>query len=88
MSKRARSVKISMLDDYFDTVRTLRCFAKLAPFEITIWNDHVQDDDMLAERLQDTETLVLIRPAPRSARRQHGMGRRSPPTLRVGRSML
>jgi len=54
-------MKISILDDYFDTVRTLRCFAKLAPFEITIWNDHVQDDDRLAERLRDTETLVLIR---------------------------
>jgi len=54
-------MKISILDDYFDTVRTLRCFAKLAPFEITIWNDHVQDDDRLAERLRDTETLILIR---------------------------
>jgi D-3-phosphoglycerate dehydrogenase len=54
-------MKISVLDDYFDTLRTLRCFARLAPFEVTIWNDHVQDVDVLAERLRDTEVLVLIR---------------------------
>jgi D-3-phosphoglycerate dehydrogenase len=54
-------MKISVLDDYFDTVRTLRCFATLAPFEVTIWNDHVQGVDVLAERLRDTEALVLIR---------------------------
>jgi D-3-phosphoglycerate dehydrogenase len=54
-------VKISILDDYFDTVRTLPCFGKLAGYDVTIWNDHVQDVDILAERLRDTEALVLIR---------------------------
>jgi D-3-phosphoglycerate dehydrogenase len=54
-------VKITILDDYFDTVRTLPCFAKLAGHEVTVWNDHVQDVDKLAERLKDTEILVLIR---------------------------
>ena len=54
-------MKISVLDDYFDTVRHLPSFAKLAGHEVTIWNDHVQDDDVLAERLADTEVLVLIR---------------------------
>jgi D-3-phosphoglycerate dehydrogenase / 2-oxoglutarate reductase len=54
-------MKISILDDYFDTVRTLPCFAKLAGHDVTIWNDHVQDTDALAERLRDTEVLVLIR---------------------------
>lgn len=54
-------MKISILDDYFDTVRTLPCFGKLAGHEVTIWNDHVQDDHVLAERLKDTEALVLIR---------------------------
>ena len=52
---------ISILDDYFDTVRTLECFGKLAGHDVTIWNDHVQDIDLLAERLRDTEALVLIR---------------------------
>jgi D-3-phosphoglycerate dehydrogenase / 2-oxoglutarate reductase len=54
-------MKISILDDYFDTVRTLPCFAKLKGHDVTIWNDHVQDTDALAERLADTEVLVLIR---------------------------
>jgi len=54
-------MKITVLDDYFDTVRTLACFKKLEGHEVKIWNDHVQDVDALAERLQDTEVLVLIR---------------------------
>src|ERR1700743_2706 len=56
-----RAVKISILDDYFDTIRTLDCFKKLAGHDGEIWNDHVQDVDPLAERLADTEALVLIR---------------------------
>ncbi len=54
-------MKISILDDYFDTVRTLDCFAKLAGHEVTIWNDHTQEVDDLADRLADAEVLVLIR---------------------------
>jgi D-3-phosphoglycerate dehydrogenase len=54
-------MKVSILDDYHDTLRTLDCFAKLAGYEVEIWNDHVQDVDALAERLRDTEALVLIR---------------------------
>ena len=54
-------MKVSILDDYHDTLRTLRCFQKLAGHEVTIWNDHVQDTDALIKRLRDTEALVLIR---------------------------
>jgi D-3-phosphoglycerate dehydrogenase len=54
-------VKISILDDYFDTLRSLVCFSKLKRHDVTIFNDHVQDVDALAERLRDTEVLVLIR---------------------------
>jgi D-3-phosphoglycerate dehydrogenase / 2-oxoglutarate reductase len=54
-------MKISILDDYHDTVRTLPCFTKLRGHDVTIWNDHVQDIDALAARLKDTEALVLIR---------------------------
>lgn len=54
-------MKISILDDYHDTLRTLDCFKKLAGHEVKIWHDHVQDIDALAERLRDTEALVLIR---------------------------
>jgi D-3-phosphoglycerate dehydrogenase len=54
-------VKVAILDDYFDTLRTLDCFLKLEDHDVTIWNDHVQDDKALARRLADTEALVLIR---------------------------
>jgi D-3-phosphoglycerate dehydrogenase / 2-oxoglutarate reductase len=54
-------MNISILDDYFDTLRTLPCFNKLQGHDVKIWNDHVQDTDVLADRLRDTECLVLIR---------------------------
>jgi len=54
-------MNITILDDYFDTVHTLDCYSEIAGHSITIWNDHVQDVDVLADRLADTEVLVLIR---------------------------
>lgn len=54
-------MNITILDDYFDTLRTLPCFRKLDGHAVTVWNDHVQDDDALSARLKDTEALVLIR---------------------------
>src|SRR5262245_60480432 len=54
-------MRITILDDYFDTLRTLPCFRKLEGHQVDIWNDHTQDTDALAQRLRDTEALVLIR---------------------------
>src|SRR3989441_4955668 len=54
-------MKISILDDYHDTLRALACFTKLSGHDVEVWNDHVQDVDALAERLRDAEALVLIR---------------------------
>ncbi len=54
-------MKVAILDDYHDTVRTLACFSKLAGHEVKTFNDHVQDTDALADRLADVEALVLIR---------------------------
>jgi D-3-phosphoglycerate dehydrogenase / 2-oxoglutarate reductase len=54
-------MKITILDDTFDTVRSLRCFGLLDGHDVTVWNDHVDDVDELARRLQDTQALVLIR---------------------------
>jgi D-3-phosphoglycerate dehydrogenase len=54
-------VKISILDDYFDTLRTLECFRKLDGHDVTVWNDHTQDVDTLAARLAGAEAIVLIR---------------------------
>ncbi len=54
-------MKISILDDYFDTLRTLPCFRKLDGYDVTVWTDHVQGVDTLAARLRDAEVLVLFR---------------------------
>ena len=54
-------MKITILDDYFDTLRTLPSFSKLSGHDIEIFTDHVQDTDALADRLRNTEVLVLIR---------------------------
>jgi len=54
-------MKVAILDDYHDTLRTLDCFRKLDAHDVTIFNDHVQDVDRLAARLADAEALVLIR---------------------------
>ena len=54
-------MKIAILDDYQDTIRTLDCFKKVAKQDITIWKDHTKDVDTLAKRLADTEVLICIR---------------------------
>ena len=54
-------MKVSILDDYQDTLRGLDCFRRLDGHEVTVWNDHVDDLDEQARRLQDAEALVLIR---------------------------
>jgi D-3-phosphoglycerate dehydrogenase len=54
-------MNIAILDDYFDTLKTLPCFRKLAGHRVDVWTDHVQDTDALADRLKETEVLVLIR---------------------------
>lgn len=54
-------MKIAILDDYQDIVRGLPCFARLAGHDVTVWTDHTKDTDTLAERLRETEALVLIR---------------------------
>jgi D-3-phosphoglycerate dehydrogenase / 2-oxoglutarate reductase len=54
-------VKVTILDDYFDTLRSLDCFTKLDRHDVTVWTDHVDDTQELARRLADTEALVLIR---------------------------
>jgi len=54
-------VKIAILDDYFDTLRTLDCFRTLDGHDVTVWKDHADDIELLARRLRETEALVLIR---------------------------
>ena len=61
MTGSMRRLRVSVLDDYQDVVRTLDCFSKLQGHDVTIWNDTVADVDVLAERLADADVLVLLR---------------------------
>ncbi len=54
-------MKVAILDDWFDTLRHLPCFTKLDGHEVTVWTDHLEETDALAERLKDAEALVLFR---------------------------
>ncbi len=54
-------MNITVLDDYQTAVRSLDAYKLVANHNVTIWNDHTKNEDVLAERLKDTEALVLIR---------------------------
>lgn len=54
-------MKVHILDDWFDTLRTLPCFGMLEGHDVTVWNDHEPDPDRLAARVKDAEALVLFR---------------------------
>ena len=54
-------MKVHILDDWFDTLRGLPCFAKLNDHDVTVWTDHEPDPVKLAARIQAAEALVLFR---------------------------
>ncbi|MEM6974641.1 MAG: D-2-hydroxyacid dehydrogenase family protein [Pseudomonadota bacterium] len=54
-------MKVHILDDWFDTLRTLPCFAMLGGHDVTVWTDHEPDPARLAERVAEAEVLVLFR---------------------------
>ena len=54
-------MNVAILDDWFDTLRTLPCFAELRDHDVTVFTDHVDEVDVLAARLEPFDALVLIR---------------------------
>ena len=54
-------MNITVLDDYTDLVRTLACVSLVAEHALTVYTDCERNLDVLAERLQDTDALVLLR---------------------------
>ncbi len=54
-------MKIAILDDFQDSVRSLNCFQKLSGHDVLILNRHIEDIDELSEVLKGIEALVLIR---------------------------
>ena len=54
-------MKVHILDDWFDTLRELPCFARLADHDVTVWTDHEPDPIRLAQRVAEADALVLFR---------------------------
>lgn len=54
-------MKVHILDDWFDTLRSLPCFRMLDGHEVTVWTDHEPDEEALARRLAEAECVVLFR---------------------------
>ena len=54
-------MKVAVLDDWFDTLKTLPCFAKLKEHDVTVFTDHVEDVAHLARRLEPFTALALFR---------------------------
>ena len=54
-------MKVHILDDWFDTLRTLPCFGKLDDHDVTVWTDHEPEAAALSRRVGDADALVLFR---------------------------
>ena len=54
-------MKVAILDDFQDCVKSLDCFAKMTEHDVVVLNRHVSDPVELAELLQGVQALVLIR---------------------------
>ena len=54
-------MNIIILDDYQDSVRKLKCAAKLEPLNAKVFTNTVKGVGQLSVRLRDAEVLVLIR---------------------------
>ncbi|NIY73143.1 D-2-hydroxyacid dehydrogenase family protein [Marivivens donghaensis] len=61
-------MKVHILDDWFDTLRGLPCFNLLDGHDVTVWTDHLSDEEALAARLADAECVVLFRERTRVTR--------------------
>lgn len=86
-------MRIAILDDYFDTLRALPCFDKLAAHDVTVFADHVESVDELAARLAPFDALVLIRErtairAPLPSTERSDPRRPSVATMGCGRRLL
>ena len=54
-------MKIAILDDYQDCVKTLDCFSLLKNHEVIVLNHHYDDPNELLSHLKGVQALVLIR---------------------------
>ena len=61
-------MKVAIIDDYQDAVRTLTCYAKLQGHEVTVFNDPQTDLAAIADRLKGFEAVLLTQQRTRFTR--------------------
>jgi D-3-phosphoglycerate dehydrogenase len=57
-------MNVAILDDDLDVVRSLRSFIEfsaLGQHSLAVWQEHSKDAGVLADRLRDTDALILLR---------------------------
>ena len=54
-------MRVAILDDYFDTLRSLPSFERLTGHDVKVWTEHMIAEDVLAEQLHDAQAIVLFR---------------------------
>ena len=54
-------MKVAVLDDWFDTLRHLPCYAHLAGQDVTVFTEHEPDVDRLVTRLEPFDAITLFR---------------------------
>ena len=54
-------MKVTILDDTYDVVRSLPSARLMDSHELVVWQDHTKDVQELVRRLADTEVLMLLR---------------------------
>jgi D-3-phosphoglycerate dehydrogenase / 2-oxoglutarate reductase len=62
-------MKITVIDDYQNAFRTLKCFPKLKDHDVMVYTDTEKDPARLAERLKDADAVILTQqrsPLPRA----------------------
>src|SRR3989338_7173772 len=52
-------MKITVIDDYQDAFRTLKCYAKLKGHDVIIYNDTEKNPVRLTDQLKDAEAVLL-----------------------------
>ena len=54
-------MRLAILDDWFDTLRTLPCFDRLSGIDVTVFTDHEPDIERLVTRLVPFDAITLFR---------------------------
>ena len=52
-------MKIAVIDDYQNALKTLKCFSKLSGHEVVVYTDPETDLTKIAERLKDADAVIL-----------------------------